>query len=260
LKHVTSRFIQIGGTTYSYDPEGLGDNVIAIGRESPFEPSWLVLNHMFDGQAVARYLRNPGQQGIVRLLPRRVVAGRVVNPIQVSGGASRPGLRMTLYFDAGTSVLRGFDASGIDPSYKSAAWKARLSTMTFRPAASAPPGTFELNAPANASILLPTPDLPALGKAFQAICHSRLNLKQVVGGAGSAPLQVCSRTNPHVTESALVSALMAPVERDFANARHERQISAYQLRAAIVDLRSEMTRLVTGAKQLNAISLAPSGK
>jgi hypothetical protein len=241
-KHFFSSFVQSGATTYSYDPEGKGGNSIAISPESRYDPIWLVPNHMFDGAAVARTLTAPNQQG-VQLLPQQTIDGHVVDVVQVDGG-DRPALRTTLYYDARTYVLRGFDTSGLDSSYPLPEWQVRLTSATTIPASDAPPHAFTLNAPADATIQLPGPDFSGFAAAFQSECHTTLNLKAVLG-SGQAPLSVCRRDNPAVTEMQLLEALIAPTQHDLEVARAAGQITVTQEQWALSDLWAELTTLVT---------------
>jgi hypothetical protein len=248
VKNIFTRYVQAGGETYAYDPELRGDNTIAIGPETRADPSWLVPNHMFDGATVARYLNAPDQQQGVQRLPDQTLDGHAVDVVQVDGGANRPALRTTLYFDAHSYVLRGFDASSIDGSYPIPNWQVRLVSSTQMPASSVPAHTFTLNAPADASIQLPAPDFAGFAAAFQATCHSALNLKAAVG-SGQVPFAACRQTNPGVTEAQLVAALAAPVQRDLDAARAAGQISSAQEANAMHALQIALTALVTGASK-----------
>jgi hypothetical protein len=244
VKNIVTRYVQAGGETYSYDPELHDDNTIAIGPETPTDPSWLVPNHLFDGAAVAQHLNSPGQQEGVQRLADQTLVGHAVDVVQVDGDPNRPALRTTLYFDARSYLLRGFDASAIDSSYPIPTWQARLAISTTMPASSAPPHTFTLNAPATARVDLPAPDFAGFGTAFAATCHGTLNLKAALG-SGSTPLAACRQTNPGVTEAQLVEALVAPTRHDFEAALAAGQISPAQEATALQDLRTEVTTLVT---------------
>ena len=247
VKNIFTRYIQTGGETYSHDPEGRNDNTIAISPETRHDPSWLVPNHMFDGATVARYLNAPSQQQGVQLLPEQTLDGHAVDVVQVDGGPDRPALRTTLYFDARTYLLRGFDAAGIDSSYPIPTWQARLRNETAMPASSVPPQTFTLNAPATARVDLPAPDFAGFGTAFEATCHSTLNLKAAMG-SGQTPLAACRQTNPGVTETQLVEALVAPTRHDLEAALAAGQISATQEATALHDLQIQVAAIVTTSR------------
>jgi hypothetical protein len=247
VKNIFSRYIQAGGETYSYDPELRDDNTIAMGSETLLDPAWLVPNHMFDGATVARYLNAPSQQQGVQLLPEQTLDGHTVDVVQVDGGPDRPALRTTLYFDARTYLLRGFDASGIDSSYPIPTWQVRLASETTMPSSSVPPHTFTLNAPPGARVDLPAPDFAGFGTAFEATCHSTLNLKAAIG-SGQTPLAACRQTNPGVTETQLVEALVAPMRHDLEAALAAGQLSTAQESTALRDLQIQISALVTTAR------------
>jgi len=247
VKNIVSRYIQAGAETYSYDPELRNDNTIAMGPETLLDPSWLVPNHMFDGATVARYLNAPSQQQGVQLLPEQTLDGHAVDVVQVDGGPDRPALRTTLYFFARTYLLRGFDAAGIDSSYPIPTWRVRLASETTMPASSVPPHTFTLNAPPAARVDLPAPDFAGFGTAFEATCHSTLNLKAAIG-SGQTPLAACRQTNPGVTEPQLVEALVAPTRHDLEAALAAGQLSAAQESTALRDLQIQIVTLVTTSR------------
>jgi hypothetical protein len=247
VKNIVSRYIQANGETYAYDPELRGDNTIAISPESRIDPGWLVPNHMFDGTTVAQYLNRPDQQQGVRRLPDTTLDGHAVDVVQVDGGPNRPALRTTLYFDAKTYVLRGFDATATDASYPIPSWQARLASETTMPASSAPTTTFTLGAPDDARVALPAPDFASFGTAFEATCRSTLTLKEAIG-SGRTPLDACRQTNPGVTETQLVDALVAPMRRDLETALAAGQLSATQEATALQDLQTQMQTLVTSVR------------
>jgi hypothetical protein len=247
VKNIFTRYIQAGGETYSYDPELRRDNSIAISPETPFDPSWLVPNHLFDGATVARYLNAPSQQQGVQRLPDQTLDGHAVDVVQVDGGPDRPALRTTLYFDAHTYLLRGFDATAIDSSYPLPDWHARLTNDVTIRASAVPPHTFTLNAPSDAQIDLPGPDSSAMAAAFQATCHTTLNFKAAIG-SGRTPLDLCRDTNPDVTQAQLVDALVAPTRHDFDRAVADGQISQGQEDGALMTLRTEIIGFVTTAR------------
>jgi hypothetical protein len=245
VKNIDSRYIQESGETYSYDPELRNDNTILLGREARIDPSWLVPNHMFDGATVAQYLNQPGQQQGVQLLPQQTLDGRLVDVVQVDGGPNRPALRTTFYFDAHTYLLRGFDATAIDPSYPIPEWQARLTDRATMPSASAPAAAFRLNAPASARVHLPPFDATTINAAFEATCKSPTNLKQTLG-SGRTPLAACHASNPGVTKAELVNALVAPFRQDLNRALAEQQISPQQAQQGLQDAQAQMAQLVTG--------------
>lgn len=245
VKHLSSRYIQEGGETYSYNPELRGDNTIAIAPEGRSDPSWLIPNHMFDGASVAAYLNGQTGSG-ARLLPRQTMDGHTVDVVQVDGGPDRPALRSTFYFDAQTYLLRGFDAVGIDPSYPMPSWQARLTGETTMPASSAPAGVFTLNEP-SASVELPAlAYFTSFDATFQSLCHTSLTFKQAVV-SGRTPLAVCRETNPSITRDQLVDALVNAVGGELPVALNANQITQTQETAALQELRTQITAMVMSA-------------
>lgn len=252
VKNLSSRYIQEGEETYSYNPELRGDNTIAIAPEARSDPSWLVPNHMFDGASVAAYLNGHTGPG-TRLLPQQVLDGHTVDVVQVDGGSDRPALRTTFYFDAHTYLLRGFDAAGVDPSYPMPSWRARLTSEATMPASAEPAGTFTLNAP-TARVELPAPGyFASFDSTFRSMCHSSLTFKQAVV-SGRPPLVVCQETNPGVTQARLVDALVDAVGSDLPISEKLHQITPAQESEALQALRSEITIMVTSAGPPNGLT------
>jgi len=242
VKNLSSRYIQEGGETYSYNPELRGDNTIAIAPEARSDPSWLVPNHLFDGASVAAYLNGEAGSG-TRLLPQQTLDGHTVDAVRVDGGPNRPALRTTFYFDAQTYLLRGFDAVGIDPSYPMPSWRARLTGEVSLPASAEPAGIFKLNAP-TARVELPAP--VSFDGTFRGVCHTSLNFKQAVV-SGRTPLAVCGATNPSMTQAELVDALVNAVGSDLPIAMNAGQITPAQESEALQALRTQITAMVTSA-------------
>jgi hypothetical protein len=245
VKNLSSHYIQEGGETYSYNPELRGDNTVAIAPESRIGASWLIPNHMFDGASVAAYLNGQAGPG-ARLLPQQTVDGHAVDVVQVDGGPNAPALRTTLYFDAQTYLLRGFDAVGTDPSYAMPSWRARLTSEESMPVSSAPADVFKLNAPAARVELPAVVYFTSFDATFQSECHTSLSFKQAIV-SGRTPLAVCQETNPSVTESELVDALASAVDSDLQVALNAGQITSAQESAALQDLKAQIAAMVTSS-------------
>jgi hypothetical protein len=154
--HLLGRYVAIGDQVYGYDP---AHNAILLPSARTGDAAAVVPNAAFDGTSVAHAataLERDG--GRATLLGRRTFDGVPVDAIQLDGGAGKPALRGTFYFDAQTHELRGFDARSIDPSYPTPTWSARLLSSHTVPAGSAPADAFALEAPSDARIPLEGPD------------------------------------------------------------------------------------------------------
>ncbi|HVC80382.1 MAG TPA: hypothetical protein VNL35_07785 [Chloroflexota bacterium] len=137
-------------------------------------------NDVFNEGDVAQTLSTLSQAspGSVRLLPQQTLDGFAVNVVEVDGWTNRPAQRTIFYFDAQTSVLRGFDASSLDPSYPIPLWQVRLSSSQTMAAAAVPPGAFALGAPASATIHpldLGGPAFASVASTMTATCHDAAN-------------------------------------------------------------------------------------
>jgi hypothetical protein len=211
---LSSRFVQVGQQVLAYNPELRGDNQILLSPDMRGYPSWVVPNDVFDGGNVAQTLISQARTapGSVHLLPRQTLNGVTVNVVEVDGWTDRPAQRTIFYFDAQSSVLRGFDADSLDPSYTTPLWQVRLNSSRTMPATAVPPGTFALNAPASATIHpldLGGPDFASVASTFSATCHSATNLKLLLQ-SGQSLLTSCRSTAPAVSEADLVAALAGP--------------------------------------------------
>src|SRR5262249_26529649 len=141
-----------------YNPEMRGDNTIMLASRTQMRayPSWAVPNEVFDGASVAQSLSTLAQDSPqqVRLLPQQTLDGHIVDVVEVDGWVQGPAQRTVFYFDAQSYVLRGFDATSLDPSYPMPSWQARFSAATTMAASAVPPQTFALAAPATAMVRL----------------------------------------------------------------------------------------------------------
>jgi hypothetical protein len=239
VKRIVSRFIQIGNRIYTYDIEGRRDNVITIGRSGSTVPGWYVPTRLFNGLDSAAALSSRTPSGLVTTT---TLGGHPVYMLQMSGVGHRA-LRLSLYFDRSSYLLRGFDASGVDPAYPTATWRARLTTVASVSRSGASTAAFTLDAPQGARVALPPMDAPSYEMAFRVFCHSKVTLKAAVG-SGLSPLEVCRRTNPSVTTERLVGRLVAVPASDLRAALRSGQISRAQEHEALKDLRSELVLAV----------------
>jgi hypothetical protein len=126
----------------------------------------------------------------VRLLPQQSLDGVTVDVIEVDGWTDAPAQRTIFYFDANSYVLRGFDATSLDPSYPMPTWQARLTSETAMAASAVPPQTFALDAPAIATVApldLGGPAFSTFAATVTAICHSTVNAKSLLCSGQSLP-------------------------------------------------------------------------
>jgi hypothetical protein len=239
---VVERVQQTPQGTYIYDAT---HNAIVIpSRNDPSSSSradTLPLPiYLFDGAGVAQRVADLAAQGTTRvqLLSRRTVDGVTVDPVQVDGWPDAA-IRTTLYFDADTHLLRGFDSQGTDPSYRSPAWQARLAQQTSGPRDSAPADAFALDAPASAQVQPPPPATAGV----MPLCGSQLKLQLA---AGRSLLDTCRATNPALTENALINALIGSAPQDLAAAVAAHAITRGQADAALHAQRSQIVAMLTG--------------
>ncbi len=225
LRGIGDRYIQIGQRVYAYDSSHNAILVTAGPGMQDFHPSWVVPNDALDGAGLTQELsalaqRSPQQ---VQLLPRQTLDGTTVDVIQINGWSDRPAQRTTFYFDAQSFLLRGFDAASFDSSYPTPSWQVRLTGYNTVAGSAVPANTFTLNAPADARIVAPAPDL----SAFSTVCHSSADAKQVLAGTQSL-LAACRATAPAVSEDDLVAALISPYKTALDSAVADGQITQAQ--------------------------------
>jgi hypothetical protein len=231
---------------YTYDG---AHNVIVVPSRN--DPSWsgratarlpLPVN-LFDGTTIARRLAELASEGAahVQLRAERVVDGATVDPIQVDGwpdgNAARTTPQTTLYFDAGTHLLRGFDIRGNDSSPNSPVWHVRLAKLTEGPRLSAPRAAFALGAPDSAYVAPLPPDMRALVRLCQG--QPKLLLMR-----GRTLLSACRAGNPAVSADTLVAALVGSAGQDLADAVAVGAITPAQARAALQAQRTQIRYLV----------------
>lgn len=236
------RYVQVGDQVYAYDSS---HNAILLGPEARENPSWVLPNDIFDGASIARYLsslapRSPN----VRLLSPQTLDDHSVDVVEVDGWANRPGQRTILYFDAQSYLLRGFDASSLDPSYPTPSWQVRLSAGATMDASAVPSGTFTLNAPATARVYPPRPALDP--NAFAAACHSSANVKDLLK-SGQSLLTACRATAPGMTAQSLLAALTAPAKTSLDAAVAAGVITPAQEAGSLTMLAVRLTPMINGS-------------
>jgi hypothetical protein len=194
-----ARTVQVDGSTFSYDPS---HEALALPSELDAAPSLVLPNEAYDGASIALSLKRLAAQGSrVVELPPRTLEGAPVDVIQADGVLGRPALRLTMYFDAHTSLLRGFDAASFDPAYAAPAWTVRLREASAISAQAAPADAFSLDLPAGTSHVAFRPDKQAL-------------LGSCTGGTkrpGASLLATCQTARPSLTASQLASELAQPI-------------------------------------------------
>jgi hypothetical protein len=242
-----SRFIQIGQQVLAYNPEMRGDNTIQLGWRGQMRgyPSWVVPNEVFDGASVAQSLSTLAQASPqqVRLLPQQTLDGHTVDVVEVDGWVQGPAQRTVFYFDAQSYVLRGFDATSLDPSYPMPSWQARFSAATTMAASAVPPQTFALAAPATAMVRLDFGG-PAFGPTLVATCHFNAMTKGSLR-SGHSVLSVCQATAPGVTAPGLVAALAAPDKATLDAAVAAGVITPAQAAVYLSQVQDQLTAFVT---------------
>jgi hypothetical protein len=204
---------------------------------------------VFDGASAAQSLsalaKDSPQQ--VRLLPRQTLDGATVDVIEVDGWTERPAQRTTLYFDAQTYVLRGFDTSSLDASYPTPSWQARLSSYENMAATAVPPHTFALDAPSTATIHpldLGGPEFSTFTAAIATTCHSAVNPKELLR-SGQSLLAGCQVTAPGVTAPDLVAALAAPQKAVLDVASSAGVLTSAQAADYLTGLQAQLTTWIT---------------
>lgn len=236
------RYVQVGDQVYAYDAS---HNAILLGPEARENPSWVLPNDIFDGASIAQYLSSLAPRSAnVRLLSPRTLDGHSVDVVEVDGWANRPGQRTILYFDAQSYLLRGFDASSLDPSYPTPSWQVRLSASATMDASAVPSGTFSLNAPVTARVYPPRPALDP--NAFAAACHSSADVKDLLK-SGQSLLAACRATAPGMTAQSLLTALSAPAKASLDAAVAAGVITPAQEAGSLAMLATQLTPMISGS-------------
>lgn len=279
---VPTGFVQQAGQMYVYDA---GGKIVFIGESAGRQP-WVLPEDIFDGSSLAQDLAGLAQISCcVKVLPRQTLNGIVVDVIRVDGWTDvRPISEVTtLYLDAQTYILQGFDSqsfdsqtplpvrgaraiqpkvhsgsggvvsSGVVPAavgagqpapYPGLSWTARLIAKSTVPASDAPRDAFALGAPADATVSVPDPNPASAGfSEFDATCDSTAEPRNWV--AGQSLLSLCQATEPGLTAERLVSALAASDRNLLSTAVTAGQITPQQMSDAWTALESRLRELVT---------------
>jgi hypothetical protein len=245
---VVERDQQAALGTYTYD--GTHNTIVIPSRN---DPSWSARStstlplpvYLFDGATVAQRVADLGAQGAahVQLLSQRTIDGITVDAVQVDGWPNGASIATTIYFDADTHLLRGFDSRGTDPSYDSPVWRVRLSQQASAPRAAAPADAFPLDAPASAQV---EPPPPARG-ALPQLCGRQPKL---LLASGEPLLEACQAQHPGLSEDTLVSALAGTAAQDLAVAVKASAITPAQAEAALQAQRAQIIAMVTSDRPL----------
>jgi hypothetical protein len=229
------RFVQVGAASYGYDAT---HDALTLPSEPNAAPAIVLPNEAYDGASLAQSLEQLAARGsrVVALAPQ-TLEGTPVNVIQADGVLDRPALRVTLYLDAHTNALRGFDAASIDPAYPAPSWQVRLQSASTMAAASAPGGTFSLQSAAEAVHRVALrPDKLALPPACRG--------SKPTSKAGSL-LAACQASDPGLTAQQLASALSQPSVQQLRQSVADGVLSAGEADAAQAQLEAELVRAVT---------------
>jgi hypothetical protein len=152
------------------------------------------------------------------LLGRQTLDGVAVDAIQADGVLDRPALRVTLYFNAATHVLQGFDAAVTDPSYSAPSWQVRLRSASMLASSAAPTGMFEVPFPSGARVVM-QPDLRALPRGCGIADKGQTpGAKTRLAVPGNTILATCQRNDPSLTADQIVAALAAPARAQLEEA------------------------------------------
>lgn len=209
---------------------------------------------LFNGATVAQLLQrlSGGATGGARLVGQTTIDGYSVDAVQVDNWPDG-GTRTTFYFDANDYLLRGFDFSNTDPSHDKGSGRVRLTSTTQTSAATTPASTFQLNAPADASVRAPEPDNTVLARLCPA------NLKPLLL-QGQTLLQACSAATPGLTEQALITALLGSTQADLDAAVAAGQITRDQAARALAADQAQFHDFINQTAPTGSASTPPVGK
>jgi hypothetical protein len=240
--------------TYTYD--GTHNAVVIPSRNDPdwaahSTPTLPLPVYLFDGATAAQRVADLLAHGAVRarLLPERTIHGATVDPVQVEGWPNRASIATTLYLDAATHMLRGFDSHGTDPSYDSPVWRARLAEQRSMPRQTAPANAFALAAPSGARVQPPPPAISALPR----LCGRQPKL---LFGSGKTLLETCQIDHPGLTENALVAAMVGSAPQDLGAAVRAGAINGAQADAALQAQHRQIITMLTSKRPLVKVSAA----
>jgi hypothetical protein len=249
------RFVQLGGDLYGYD---MGRNALALPTARNAAPAIVLPNIVYDGAELAQTIGQLAASGSrVTALPSETLGGVGVDVVQADGVLNRPALRLTLYFDARTHVLRGFDAGSSDPSYPTPTWKVRLLSSTTVPASRVPGGTFTLTlAPGFRVLATPTASLPSscgpgkVGGSRSDVAPSAATMpdQQSTTPVASliSPLAVCQQHDPSITAHQLVALLAQRSNSQLQAAADAGVLSRRDAATARATLESQLASFVAG--------------
>jgi hypothetical protein len=234
-------FVQVGNDMFGYDAS---HNLLALPSASNAAPSIVLPNDVYDGADLARTLAARGSH--VVSLGRRTLDGVTVDAIQADGVLDRPALRVTLYFNAATHVLEGFDAAVTDPSYSAPSWHVRLRSVATLPRSAAPAGTFAVPFPSGARVGL-RPDLTALPRSCGIPGKGEApGAKARLAAPGNTILATCQRNDPSLTADEIVAALAAPARAQLQEAVAGGALTQTQAADAFTTLQGQFGELVRG--------------
>jgi hypothetical protein len=242
---LVGRFVELGRDVFGYDAS---HNALSLPSERNAAPAIVLPNEVYDGAALASTIGQLAARGSrVVALPPQTLEGVPVEVIQADGALDRPALRLTLYFDAQTHVLRGFDAASDDPSYPTPSWRVRLQSQTTVPASSVPPGTFALHLPAGTRVEERLRGaLPAACGGITVVPDRGSSPNSRAWPARVSPLAVCRQHDPSLTADQLVAALAQEPDTQLQQAVAGGILSPQEASAARAMLQSQLARLVAG--------------
>jgi hypothetical protein len=234
-------FVQVGNDMFGYDAS---HNLLALPSASNAAPSIVLPNDVYDGADLARTLAARGSH--VVSLGRRTLDGVAVDAIRADGVRDRPALRVTLYFNAATHVLQGFDADVTDPSYSAPSWQVRLRSAATLARSGAPTGTFAVPFPSGARVGM-QPDLTALPAGCGITGKGRAPAaKAGLATPGNTILASCQHNDPALTADQIVAALAAPGRAQLSEAVAGGALTHTQAADALATLEGQLGELVRG--------------
>jgi hypothetical protein len=243
---LVGRFVELGRDIYGYDA---AHNALSLPSAGNAAPAIVLPNEAYDGAALARTIEQLAARGSrVVALPPQTLEGVPVEVIQADGVLDRPALRLTLYFDAQTHVLRGFDAASDDPSYPTPSWQVRLQSQATMPDSSVAPGTFALDLPAGTRVEEdPRGALPAACGGITVASHrGSLTPRSAGKPAAIDPLALCRQHDPSLTADQLAAALAQKPDAQLQEAVAAGILSTREASLARATLQSQLARLVAG--------------
>jgi hypothetical protein len=249
------RFVMNGGESRTYDP---ATNTIIVGSPDMTTYSGLrLLMDVFAGRKFGFALQAGATTPSASQLTHGTFNG--VGVYSVSMGAMG-----TLDFND-----QSYRLEGLTWTVGSQRWEARVLSETDLPLASAPSGTFDLNAPASAQTVVSKGGVKApengdgsnagtiargsdaapvdLVAALVTVCQTTPEaVKSDLGAAPSAtPLQVCQHTRPATTADQLASELLSQIKTQLDAAVASGSISRSEADAAYADLQQTLPAQVT---------------